>query len=548
MCLLGSDGAIATLALSAAEVAIFLRGGTLRVGARLGNLSFTDDSPLTPVSPSFKQLLSIEGDDFADFSYETFDPNDQDSFPGYNSSVRLRAGSVKINFLEEPLHAVYLFLIKFARLKALYDSATQAAVQRASEIQRMKYDVVVQTPILVFPRNAAVSTDALTMKLGEIAAINAYVKDASTVNAGLRGISLVSRLHDYDEAEQLEIIHDVDIIADVVQAEHYDDSSTPNRPQTEVREIPSSRSPILRPSPGLQITVHMSDVKVSLTHNQYVVVMDLLQSIPRVLASEEDVEEDVVESAALPSTPIPEIVQESDEENEPEATVDLQPELGAVARADGQRPVTLFTKLGLVFDVSAIILQLYDGRATKEDELSDHGIARFALNTTAIRYKMLSNGAMEAEITLKSFVMANTCSGPSRFREMIPAAKHDGQQVMIHYTMTGGSDRSALALVTVDTPQIILAVDPIFRLIEFFTSPPKPNESVGPEKADGNGSIVLMSAEEKDDPVQPTAAGELSFRLNVVNASVSVLESDSDPNTQAIRLTMKELLISKQVG
>jgi len=65
-------------------------------------------------------------------------------------AATLRPGSIKIRFAERPLHDLHPFMIKFARLKCLCDCATHAAAQRASEIQKMKFDISIQSSIVVF--------------------------------------------------------------------------------------------------------------------------------------------------------------------------------------------------------------------------------------------------------------------------------------------------------------------------------------------------------------------------------------------------------------
>ncbi|KZO93498.1 vacuolar protein sorting-associated protein 13 [Calocera viscosa TUFC12733] len=531
---------IATISLSAADVALFLSGNGLRIGARLGNLTIVDDTDFAAVSPSFKQLLSIEGDNFADFSYETFDPNDKDTFPGYNSSVRLRAGSLKFNFVVEPLHRVYLFLIKFARLKALYDSATQAAVQRASEIQRMKFDVIVQTPILVLPKDATQSADALVVKLGEIVAKNTFGTDTSSINAGLFGIKVLSQLHDYPEEDQLEIIQDVDLSADVEQVENPDhDHEEPDV------HLPAIDSHSQQPSnhgtkhPDTKVTLKISDIKVNLTQNQYLVLMSILQELPHVFASDEDVDEQIEEYAGAAETPMDSVSPEPQESESEQLLIDLSPELGVVAKSQGNGVVRLWTKMEVTLDLAALAVQLYDRKATRKEELKATGIAGFAMNGTSVRMKMMSDGSLEAEIVLTSLVMTNLRAGSTRFREMIPAAKHNGRQVMIHYTRAAGINPAAMAIVTVDSPQIIFAVDPVFALLDFFSDPIKPSKPEPPFGDMGSGPEV--EAEQ-----QPTTAGELSFRVNVVNAAIIVLDSDRDPSTQSIQLSIKEIMISKQ--
>jgi vacuolar protein sorting-associated protein 13A/C len=53
----------------------------LRVAGRLGSLALSNDSHAEVALPEFKQIMSIEGNNFADFEYQTFDPQ-QDNYKG----------------------------------------------------------------------------------------------------------------------------------------------------------------------------------------------------------------------------------------------------------------------------------------------------------------------------------------------------------------------------------------------------------------------------------------------------------------------------------
>ena len=179
-------------------------------------------------------LFRSEGNNFAEFSYQTFDPTNHETYTGVKSKVHLTAGSVKVNFLEEPLHDIYLFLTKLARLKGVYDAATQAAVQRAQEIERMQFDVSVKTPIVVFPSDSTHSPDRLTMRLGELSASNSFDGPSSTINAGLTGIQLTSDFEAADGTSTLSIIDDINIFAEIEQATGIDRSVDSNRPDSQV--------------------------------------------------------------------------------------------------------------------------------------------------------------------------------------------------------------------------------------------------------------------------------------------------------------------------
>lgn len=186
----------------------------------MGDISLEDLTTEAVADPAFKKLLSIEGGDLADFSYETFDPADEETFPGYNSSVHLRTGSLRFTFMEKTVRDLVTFAVKFGRLKAVYDAASQAAAQRAAEVTRMHYDVVISTPIIVLPREGVESPDTLVLRLGEIAAKNAYLgdpNDTSTIDAGLRGISVSSEITVDGQKYTTKMVEDVTIKAKIRQ-------------------------------------------------------------------------------------------------------------------------------------------------------------------------------------------------------------------------------------------------------------------------------------------------------------------------------------------
>lgn len=225
---------LATLSLSTADVTVLLRAKTLRVSGRLGNMTLTNDNENNKFLGDFNQLASIDGENFVDFRYQTYDPN-EDHYIGVKSSVHFNAASIKFHFVEEPLHALYLFLCKLARLKGLYDAATQVAVQRASEIERMQFEVSIKSPIVVFPSSPSLSSDALVLRLGEIDARNISEPTVNRIIASLRGIQLVSCIHRRDEAFRLKIIDDIDISANAIQARDIDREQDVDRPDNQVK-------------------------------------------------------------------------------------------------------------------------------------------------------------------------------------------------------------------------------------------------------------------------------------------------------------------------
>lgn len=280
------------------------------------------------------------------------------------------------------------------------------------------------------------------------------------------------------------------------------------------------------------MAVKISDVKLQLTQTQYGLLMGLSQAIPRVLAGapEGNAQAASVTSPAIKS-PAPSDL------NAP--AVDLEPELRAVTEG----ATRIWTTLDLVVSISAVKLRLFDGQASTEENLKDHGIARFALNDSTLRFKMLSDGAGEAQIVLKSFTMGNTRPGNSKFREIIPAAQHDRNQFMILYTMSGGSSGSSLAILTIDSPQVIFAIEPVIALLNFFTS-----AFSTPNATNQHNAQTSQADLQTVNPETLPSQSRLDFRVDLHDVSISILENDADADSQAIRLSINQILLSQQAS
>lgn len=502
---LSNDGVnLATLSLSTADVFVLVRPKTLHVGGRLGSLALSNDSPFV-VRAEYSQILSIEGENFADFQYQTFDPADE-SYDGIKSVVSLNTASVKFQFLEGPLQGMYKFLFKLAKLKGLYDAATQAAVQSAPDVERMQFKISVKSPIVIFPTDPEHSRDNLVMRLGEISASNKSEQTVNKIVGSLAGLQLVSNMYYDDDLSTLKIIDDIAVSADVTQTTGLDrlkDSTYPD----------------------MQVSVQISDVRFHLTRIQYGVLVGLSQSIPKVFETPID----IVTADSLPTTPARASSVSLPPQEEPAAA--LLPELKASASST-------YTTLDLVLDVKTVKLHLYDGDAKFEQDLKQHGITRFALNNSNLRLKLLSNGAGEAQVVLKSFTVSNTRPGNTRFREFIPAAQHDRNQFMLLYTTSGGSNNNALAILTIDAPQVIFAMDPVFALAEFFTS-------AFPAQGDA-GQDEIPDASAADSAPSSDDVSSTDFRLDLHEVSVVVLEDDADSESQAIKLGINQILLSQQ--
>ena len=270
-------------------------------------------------------------------------------------------------------------------------------------------------------------------------------------------------------------------------------------------------------------------------------LIGLSRSIPRVLqgAPQGEIQANQSLSIKSPST------HSSDLDNDPtKISAGLRPELVVPSVESGAKP---WTTMDLVVTIGAVKLHLYDEHAT-ERNLRDCGIARFALNNNSLRMKTLSNGSYEAQVILKSFTMSNTRKGDTKFREIIPAARHERNQVMVLYSAAGGRDNSSVAIITVDSPQLILAIDPMFALLDFATSPfntpapqPQPGAASTVQARTGGTQVVTQ---ELDTPEQ----GGIGFRFDLHDVVVSILEDETSVDSRAMRLYVRQLLLSQQAS
>ena len=551
--ILNNDGIrLATLSLNSADVGVFLSGGSMRIDARLGNISLLDDinQGASKESP-LRQLLTIQGDELADFRYETFSPQD-DSYPGHDSKIFLRSGSIKVNFLEEPFRKIIGFLVKFGKMQAIFNAARQAAANQASQIQesdsKMIFDILIKTPILVFPRVMVADRprDLITAYLGEIYASNKFEpvsksKDAIVVNklsAGIRNVRLTSDFHYEDEkSEELEMIDKVDLDFNVTYAEHQQGAQRPD----------------------LEVEGSMSPINIRVAQTQMKFLLELSKTVPSAFTAdpdekEEEVLQELPQSTVAPAKKVTEKSRSANGETVVKRPSHQGPELGSDQESH--------TKLDLLFKASSIGLELILG---KDDEpigdAAAASLSKFAINDTNIKLRMKSDDSMESELLIHSFTIQDSRNKETnKFRKIMSLINNDvKQQFMASVSISGGDDRHMIAMLTVDSPRIILAVEYLFAVQAFANTAFSAEEPMQIE----DGSDSTPSEEEQsratsvvDHPANASStsnagpsnegAMSMSFRINIVDAQVILIANPTISNSEAIVLGTEQVLLSQQ--
>jgi vacuolar protein sorting-associated protein 13A/C len=119
-----------------------------------------------------------------------------------------------------------VYLSEFQRLHFILDSARKAAADSATQMQAtaglFKFDIDIQTPIIVFPETSLTIPDSITMNLGKIMASNTFKMEdgvsygseesiiSSIMTARLSSMKLYSQLSE-DDLEIIDILHDVSV-------------------------------------------------------------------------------------------------------------------------------------------------------------------------------------------------------------------------------------------------------------------------------------------------------------------------------------------------
>lgn len=557
--ILNNDGIrLATLSLNQAEVGVHLHAQTMRVSSKLGNLNLIDDVDSgLPKHSSLRQLVTIQGDELADFRYETFDSTNEEMYPGYDSSVFLRAGSVKVNFMEEPFRKIIDFLVKFGKMQAIYNAARQAAANQASQMQqssaKIKFDVVVSTPIVVFPSAASLGErrkqDLVTAYLGEIYAQNKFAplddsEESETgmkISAGIRNIRLTSDFfYAEDVSEELEMIDHVDLGFDITYAEH--------------------KAGVKRPD--MEVVGKLSDVKLKVTPYQLKALLQISKSVPAALSGDGEAPDEHAERGVDQDT-----LQKAKEANSPtddrkKSGADMYPELSAAET---------WTHLDLKFNVGTVGLELVSAHEDRPvGNLDDASLSRFSLDDSQAKLRMLSDGSMEGEFLVRSFTIYDSRPRDNnKYRRIMTSLNKDVQQLMASISMSPGPENRLIVLVTLDSPRVIFALDYLFALQGFMAAalqgdePPALDEGLSdiPEESDAGsarpsmqlqrGSSDLDAQATSGSGTSPAQQGQasamdLAFRVNIVDAQVILIANPLSTSSEAIVLGTKQVLLSQQ--
>ncbi|KAK9707772.1 Vacuolar protein sorting-associated protein 13, partial [Basidiobolus ranarum] len=477
---------LSAISLLKGNATVVLRNEHVLIGAKLGNISVSNFMNTTS-DEAFEYLLTIQGDELADFRYETFTDN------GDNCSVYLRVGSAKLLFLEEPLLILINFASKFAKMHGLFESARLAAAESAAQLQeqvpKLHFDIAIRSPVIVYPTKQSKQC-TLTANLGEISASNTFSLNTEADNTFLniikleiKNIRLVSTysLLETAESPSLQIIDNVDIKLNVTYGEHIRGSKRPNT----------------------QADGEISQIKIGLTEKQYSHILEVLEAVALVFGR-----------------------GYLGDDNNSSTTISSRtsPTMLLAGKSVGE----IWTYFEGNFTMKTVFLDIFTGDRIQ----STTSLCQFSLNDMNLDIRLSSDNSMKTEVRIHSFVVTDSRPDPeNQFKEILPAVAQGGPQFVLVYRQH--PNLKADVSINVDSPKIILVLDQMFAIRDFFLSP-------------FTNRIVQSTSQESSAPRQYSNQDTFTYNISVVNAEIILLADSKNVTSEALIFSGRQFALRQR--
>lgn len=533
---LNEDGVkLATLQLSKADINVFLLPEEMEVRGKLGALSLHDEvNQGSPRDSILRNLINIEGNNLAEFTYKTFDI-ETNSNP-YNSLIEFKTGSATINFVEDAFCKIFNYLSQFQKMKAIYDSAREAAIDQANQIEganKIKFDFLVKAPVIVFPKlidNPENTYDKMTAHLGELYASNEFVMGdnitQNIITAGIRNISVESQFHfDKGIQQKSELVNDLDISFKIDYCENYTESK-----------------------PTFVVDGKMPEIDMHLTELQLQYLMRLSESVTKVfdISDTDEFLDDIEEDAANANA-----VAKYDNLANREEKIDKE-----TSETEKECIPHDHQKVALRFDVPRVSLTLYN-RTSGIKSYDSNKISSFTLNGFALSLDMNKDSYFKSDVNVQSFVVEDVREGSSnKFTEIIPLVSHDNNQFVLKASTNGPvENKNVTIMLTVDNPKTILALDYIFELQSFVNKglerEPEINQISDESDEELENQTRSTSSRgniksKNGDTEEAVATHSIGFSVNITEPSVILLADSTNESTEAIVFKVEQILITSQ--
>ncbi|KAI9493351.1 hypothetical protein BDB00DRAFT_946102 [Zychaea mexicana] len=542
--ILNNDGVrLATAELSHGDMTTVMAHGTTQVAAKFANFTLTDDlsppaEPQQQKSYDSRQLLTIQGEELIDLRFETFVDDE------YDQSLYIKMGSAQFTFLEQPVRQLLEFLSKFAAMKSVYDRARQAALESAQQFQqsaaKTHFDIVIQTPVVLFPEMHEHPLDVVVAHLGEIKTSNTFMTEQdmcmNVIKADVRAINLTSKYYHPGRSpgqihlQTLPIIDDIDLSFDI-------------------KSIHEALSTQAEPRPDITICSSVTDIRMHLTDRQYTFLMDAANMFSRVFGGGPATEE----SSETPSPPpLPRRKETSPSlrksiTSPPPPSVPDKVSTTAKQKQKEQKAQQPRLKMSLASKTIGLNLYMSDPTNTA-DALALVGLSGIALNDTTLQILMQKDDTMSVALKIVSMTIDDTRPNiKSKFKHIMPVTENGHQFEMQLDISAPNPTRHGIAMITVADPKVVLSLDHTFLLYNFFMRPFEAHRrrNQTPHEAVSSPSKKQQQAQEQQEDEEEQGM-EIYYRIHINNPEFILLATPDETDSEAVVLSAEQVMFSRQ--
>ncbi|KAI8333584.1 hypothetical protein BC941DRAFT_504565 [Chlamydoabsidia padenii] len=589
---------LATGLLSSGNVEVLLLSSQLMVSGKVGNFVLTDDSLSETNSDnnnddkdsdyyfnkisggkSDVNIISIDDDELLDFTFATFNPDAAD-FPGHHQHLRMRLGAFRLLYMDA-IKPILDFLTGFLEMKSIYDSArltTATAIKTIDNEPKGQenedqdpslfgFDIVIQSPILVFPVGEKNNNNAVVAYLGQIHANNEFVgktgptlssDDAppikvNQIQCGLSSISLYSTILGDSTSLGSPILDKVDISVSIESIVQPKQDPTLGVPKTSVRG-------------------NISNVMMYLSEDQYKWLLEIQKHLTATF-TESSV--DNGNNQLVESSPQQEYQAPSGTKTNPSVGDNKSNDISATT-----------IQLDMSFNMELLCLEIFNITKQGTNNNEQHSLCRFSLDKTSLKLQKMADGSMVLDMQMRSINLYDTrLNSTSCFKDILPAGKQlNGPQLQFYFKIgakTEDVDPITDIGVTLDRPQIVVSLDYMMDLKDFFTAPfttpSSPTEAqayAATLRGDHNEQQGLSQTTEEDSPSTPipskssgirrpyssrsnsgnskvssgkaSSTSVLHYKINVVDLELICLDHPATPSSEAMVLSFENLYVNQQ--
>ncbi|PVU99655.1 hypothetical protein BB559_000513 [Furculomyces boomerangus] len=437
--------------------------------------------------------------------------------------------------------------------------------------------------------------DFIVAKLGELSVTNTFetvsetkqsVVDVNNFSINLNSVNIYSRFNHYNpktrlyQEQRLDILEDITFLSDVKLVVGLKNEQT-----------------IL---PDTKVVSSISQMKMKLTNKQYKFIMDVLQIISDTFGSNPNSDSDsngfgldqgFTFNELDYTSHSHEIISDSlenksnilqNQEKVKKESTKNERRYSGIPATKGQLPRPPL--LDIILTLPKIQLELYECDIDSLVDLKQATFVRMDLDNISAKYRLKANGASIAELSLgtiyccdtrpnskscftqlvapqnrtntkfggkfnsnnfKDFGFDSTKSSRNSPRLMSPGISDltggfslntESPQLLVHLDMK--PDELTVVRATLDSPIIIVALDHVFQLFNFFQSPFNQDDST-------DGSLASESDQETSAPEEKTQENVgMVINANIIKPELIMVANPKSRSSEALIVSVREVCLT----